>query len=131
MKKVFDWLKKNEVKPSQNYDRKFFIKNFNLKEEDEIDEVLEFLKIGTTITLLKFENPSIIFSSMGKVKKLCGEISGDILGLADNLFMAVPKNFEIVRKQPKEHFIESIVKKEESEKKVEVSEEDEWMDMSL
>jgi len=129
--KVLNWLKKEEIKPSQNYDRKFFIKNFNLKEEEEIEEVLEFLKIGTTITLLKFENPKIIFSSMEKVKKLCSEIEGDVLGLANHLFMAVPKNFEIVRKQPKEHFIESIVEKEESMPIKEVSKEDEWIDMTL
>lgn len=131
MRKVFDWLKKEEAKPSQDYDRKFFVKNFSIREDDEIEEVLEFLKIGTTITLLKFENPALIYSGMSRVKELCSEINGDILGLSKNLFMAVPNNFEIVRKQPQEHFIKSVVEKEEPKKVEEISEEDEWIDMSL
>ncbi len=125
MKRILDWLnRKEEIKPSALAERDYFIQNFKLNEEEDIEEVLEYLKIGTTIALLKFENPEIIYSNMTRVKELCKEIDGDILGLTKQIFLAVPKNFRIVRKDAKENFIRNSVKEEDFE-------EDEWVDVSL
>lgn len=142
MAKIFDFLaKKDAEKIPERTDRKVFIKTFPIHEADDAEEVIEYLRLGTTIAMLKVKSPIHAFDAIKRIKDACTELNGEVVGIAPNVFMAVPKNVEIVKRQPNDIFIKQVVeetaeeiaeepKKEETASASSIQDEG-WEDFSL
>lgn len=120
MASVLEWLGRKLVKEEASESSKLtggkmFVKTFNLVEMDDVNEVLEYLKIGTTITLLKIKNKNLAFHSVKKIKEVCEQVGGEVVGLSDSWFLAVPNDVDIIKKSAKDGFIEHIANETQKE----------------
>lgn len=95
-----------DVNAAQPQENKITVKPFVLREFDDINEVLNALREGYTITVLdikplKSKDVIELKRSVAKIKKTVDAIEGSIAGFGDNILIATPKFAEIHRTQQK------------------------------
>lgn len=95
-------------------DNKVIVKPFVLKEFDDINEVLNFLREGYTIALidikpLKQKDVIELKRAVAKIKKTVDALEGSIAGFGENMIIATPAFAEIqkspVAKEKKVDFV--------------------------
>ena len=95
-------------------DHKVMVKLFNLKQYEDINEVLNALREGYTITIveiktLKQKDPIELKRAISKLKKTTDALEGTIAGFGENLVIATPsfaklQKVERPKPEPKDKF---------------------------
>lgn len=94
---LFSSFRKKEefVKPAE--DKKIVLRMFTLADEADVMDTANHMKLGTTIALFKVKNHSLLRSALTSMKKACAEVKGEVVGLPDGWFVAVPSSIQIVK----------------------------------
>lgn len=94
---LFSSFRKKEDVAKLAEDKKLVLRMFTLFDEADVMDTADHLKLGTTIALFKVKNHSLLKSALFSLKKACAEVNGDIVGLPDGWFVAVPSAIQIVK----------------------------------
>ena len=91
-----------DVSPQKTRENKVSIKPFVLRNFDDVNDVLNALREGYTITIidikqLKSKDIIELKRAVAKIKKTIDAIEGSIAGFGDNILIATPKFAEIHR----------------------------------
>ncbi|MFH1066085.1 MAG: hypothetical protein V1734_06265 [Nanoarchaeota archaeon] len=94
---LFSSFRKKEDVVKLAEEKKLVLRMFTLFDEADVMDTANHLKMGTTIALFKVKNHSLLKSALSSLKKACTEVNGDIVGLPDGWFVAVPSAIQIVK----------------------------------
>lgn len=95
-----------EVAPAQKEDKaKVMVRPFVMEEFEDIKEVLDVLREGSTIALvnirpLKEKDLVELKRAISKLRKTCEAIDGDVAGFGEDYVVAVPNFARIFRNVP-------------------------------
>lgn len=95
-----------EVAPAQKEDKaKVMVRPFVMEEFEDIKEVLDVLREGSTIALvnirpLKEKDLVELKRAISKLRKTCEAIDGDVAGFGEDYVVAVPNFARIFRNMP-------------------------------
>ena len=95
-----------EVAPVQKEDKsKVMVRPFVMEEFEDIKEVLDVLREGSTIALvnirpLKEKDLVELKRAISKLRKTCEAIDGDVAGFGEDYVVAVPNFARIFRNMP-------------------------------
>ena len=94
---TFIEIKPEDVKPRTN---KIMLKHFVLNDFSDVKPVLDSLREGYTIALIKVKplrekSISDLKRAIFKIKRTCEAIDGDVMGVDQNLILAVPSYVSI------------------------------------
>jgi len=86
-----------------NSDSRYIIRSFNLREFEDIKEILDALRKGKTICSInireiKDKDLPELKRAISKLKKTCDAIDGEIAGVGEDLIVATP-SFATIYKQ--------------------------------
>ncbi|HII15963.1 MAG TPA: cell division protein SepF [Nanoarchaeota archaeon] len=96
---LFKFLrKKEETAPMQSFEKKMCVRAFNIKDEADVMDVAQHVKLGTTIAFVKIKDRLITKEALLALKSACSDVKGEIVGLPDGWFIAAPSGIEIVKK---------------------------------
>jgi len=95
-----------EVSPAQKEEKsKVMVRPFVMEEFEDIKEVLDVLREGSTIALvnirpLKEKDLVELKRAISKLRKTCEAIDGDVAGFGEDYVVAVPYFARIFRNMP-------------------------------
>lgn len=95
-----------EVSPTQKEEKsKVIVRPFVMEEFEDIKEVLDVLREGSTIALinirpLKEKDLVELKRAISKLRKTCEAIDGDVAGFGEDYVVAVPYFARIFRNMP-------------------------------
>lgn len=97
-----DYREIKEV-PRGSEKEKLNIKIFDIKDENNINEILDKLREGKTIALINtsyLKDDSFLMKlAMRRIKKTCEAIDGDVAGLSEHLFVATPNFVKVAKRE--------------------------------
>ena len=87
---------------AESKDNKIFVKLFDLKQFDDINDILNSLREGYTVAIinirpLKTKDIIELKRAVSKIKKTVDALEGSVAGFKDDTIIAVPKFAEIHR----------------------------------
>lgn len=82
---------------------KVYIKYFVLNDFTDTKGIIDALRLGNTICWVKIKplkqkDITDVKRAIGKIKKTCEAISGDVLGIDEDYILAVPPFVEVLKK---------------------------------
>lgn len=92
-------------------DAKILVKTFVIQDFEDIKQVLDALRLGTTIALinirpLKDRDLVELKRTINKIKKTCEAIEGDIAGVSEDWIVVTPAFAQIYRSKETEELAE-------------------------
>ena len=87
-------------------ENKVLVKLFDLKQYDEVGEILDALREGYTITIIDIKNlrkrdPIELKRAIAKIKKTTDALEGNIAGFGENVVIVTPSFAKISKENPK------------------------------
>ena len=87
-------------------ENKVLVKLFDLKQYDEVSEILDALREGYTITIIDIKNlrkrdPIELKRAIAKIKKTTDALEGNIAGFGENVVIVTPSFAKISKENPK------------------------------
>lgn len=97
-----DYVELDSIKPQESGDHRIVIRPFNIEDFADVKPILDALRDGYTICLvnikpLKDKDLIELKRAIGKLKKTCDAIKGDIAGFGDDYIVVTPGFAEIYR----------------------------------
>ena len=88
-------------------ENKVLVKLFDLKQYDEVGEILDALREGYTITIIDIKNlrkrdPIELKRAIAKIKKTTDALEGNIAGFGENVVIVTPSFAKISKENPKQ-----------------------------
>lgn len=91
-----------DINKDQGKKAKILIRPFVLREFEDVDKILNFLREGFTIALIdikQIKSRDIIElkRAISKIKKTCDALEGSVAGFGENIIIATPSFVKIYR----------------------------------
>ncbi len=87
-------------------ENKVLVKLFSLKQYDDVNDILNALREGYTITIidirdLRKKDPIELKRAIAKIKKTTDALEGNIAGFGENIVIVTPSFAKIYKESPK------------------------------